>query len=41
MLRSYAKALDADIWDAAEILRDVLETRAFAAPGFRTRSAVT
>ena len=31
----------ADVWDAVEILRDVLETRAFEAPGFRTRSAVT
>jgi kynureninase len=31
----------AEVWDAAEILREVLETRAFDAPGFRTRSAVT
>ncbi|TAJ70456.1 MAG: kynureninase [Phenylobacterium sp.] len=31
----------AEVWDAAEILRDVLETRAYEAPGFRTRSAVT
>jgi kynureninase len=31
----------AQVWDAVEILRDVLETRAFEAPGFRTRSAVT
>jgi kynureninase len=30
-----------EVWDAVEILRDVLETRAFAAPGFRTRSTVT
>jgi kynureninase len=31
----------AEVWDAVEILRDVLETRAFEAPEFRTRSAVT
>jgi len=31
----------AQVWDAVEILREVLETRAFEAPGFRTRSAVT
>jgi len=31
----------AEVWDAVEILREVLETRAFEAPEFRTRSAVT
>ncbi|MBU1378385.1 MAG: kynureninase [Alphaproteobacteria bacterium] len=31
----------ADVWDAVEILRDVLETKAFEAPEFRTRAAVT
>lgn len=31
----------ADVWDAVEILREVLDTRAFAAPQFRTRAAVT
>ena len=31
----------ADIWDAVEILRDVLATRAWDTPAFRTRSAVT
>lgn len=31
----------ADVWDAVEILRDVLETRAYAAPEFATRAAVT
>jgi len=30
-----------DVWDAVEILREVLETQAYAAPQFRTRSAVT
>ena len=31
----------ADVWDAVEILREVLETKAHEAPEFRTRSAVT
>ncbi|MBJ7410371.1 MAG: kynureninase [Phenylobacterium sp.] len=31
----------ADVWDAVEILREVLESRAFEAPQFRTRAAVT
>ena len=31
----------ADIWDAVEILRDVLATRAWDTEAFRTRSAVT
>ncbi|MCV9994497.1 kynureninase [Paeniglutamicibacter sp. ZC-3] len=30
-----------DIWDAVEILRDILETRAWDVPAFRTRHAVT
>lgn len=30
-----------DVWDAVEILRDVLETRAFEAPEFRVGAAVT
>ncbi|MGB9034782.1 MAG: kynureninase [Paeniglutamicibacter sp.] len=30
-----------DIWDAVEILRDVLETRAWDVPAYRTRHAVT
>ncbi|AZY47873.1 kynureninase [Bordetella avium] len=31
----------ADVWDAVEILRDVLDTRAWSRPEFQTRSAVT
>ena len=31
----------ADVWDAVEILRDVLETRAWDAPQFKARAAVT
>ena len=31
----------ADIWDAVEILRDILAIRAWDTPAFRTRSAVT
>lgn len=31
----------ADVWDAVEILREVLETRAFERPEFRARAAVT
>ena len=31
----------ADVWDAVEILRDVLDTRAWDKPEFRTRAAVT
>jgi kynureninase len=31
----------AEVWDAVEILRDVLETKAFEASEFRTRAAVT
>jgi kynureninase len=31
----------AAVWDAVEILREVLETRAFEAPEFRMRAAVT
>ena len=30
-----------DIWDAVEILRDVLETRSWDVPAYRTRHAVT
>ncbi|MGL3807894.1 kynureninase [Paeniglutamicibacter sp. R2-26] len=30
-----------DIWDAVEILRDILETRAWDAPAFKSRNAVT
>jgi kynureninase len=30
-----------DVWDAVEILRDVLETRAYEAPRFAQRGAVT
>jgi kynureninase len=30
-----------DVWDAVEILREVLETRAFERPEFRARAAVT
>jgi kynureninase len=31
----------ADVWDAVEVLREVLETRAYETPEFRTRAAVT
>jgi kynureninase len=31
----------AEVWDAVEVLRDVLESRAFEKPEFRTRAAVT
>jgi kynureninase len=31
----------ADVWDAVEVLRDVLDTRAWDAPEFKTRNAVT
>lgn len=31
----------AEVWDAVEILREVLETRAFEAPEFRARATVT
>ena len=31
----------ADIWDAVQILRDVLQTRAYEDPGFSRRAAVT
>jgi kynureninase len=31
----------ADVWDAVEILREVLETRAWDQPHFRARAAVT
>lgn len=31
----------ADVWDAVEILREVLDTRAYEAAEYRTRSAVT
>lgn len=31
----------AEVWDAVEILREVLETRAYEAPQFRARAAVT
>jgi kynureninase len=31
----------ADVWDAVEVLREVLETRGYDVPEFRARSAVT
>jgi len=31
----------AEVWDAVEILREVLETRAYQAPEYRTRASVT
>jgi kynureninase len=30
-----------DVWQAAQILHDVMETRAWDTPAFRTRAAVT
>jgi kynureninase len=31
----------ADVWDAVEILREVLATQAWDQPAFKTRAAVT
>lgn len=31
----------ADVWDAVEILREVLDSRAWDRPAFRERAAVT